>query len=336
MRSLLSMTLGLALFVISFSSAAEPLVIAHRGASGYRPEHTLAAYALGMEQGADYIEVDLVVTGDGVLICRHDCELGSTTDAEKKFPHKKRTVTIDGKKESGFFAQDFTLVEIKTLRTRERSSFRSHRFDGQFPIPSFEEFLQLVAKYNKMSEKKVGICPEVKHPAYHQQQNLPLEAPLLALLQKYGYQAPEDLCVVQSFDVQSLQRLAKKTDLRLLQLLPKRKGNQGLPPIPSDAQLEKIAAYADVIGVHKESIVAGNLFQPSTTTTDLIARAKRHGCDTWVYTFRETPLSALFGAGMGREIHQFATVGTDGFFTDFPDLVRRALADENPVHRREQ
>jgi glycerophosphoryl diester phosphodiesterase len=328
MRSLLLPTLGLTLFAVSFSSAAEPLVIAHRGASGYRPEHTLAAYTLAIEQGADYIEVDLVSTRDGVLICRHDCEIGSTTDAAKKFPQKKKTVTIEGKKGSGFFAQDFTLDEMKTLRTRERSPFRSNRFDGQFPVPTFEEFLQLVAKYNKTSEKKVGICPEIKHPAYHQQQDLPLEIPLLSLLRQYGYKNAEDLCVIQSFNSVSLQNLSGKTELRLLQLLPKRQGNQGLPPIPSDAQLKEVATYADVIGVHKESIVASNLFQASTTPTDLITRAKRHRCSVWVYTFGENSLSSLYRPSMAQEIRHFATLGADGFFTDFPDVARRALVAE--------
>ena len=336
MRSLLPLTLGLLLCFLSCSSYAKPLIIAHRGASGYRPEHTLASYALGMEQGADYIEVDLVATGDGVLICRHDCEIGSTTDAEEKFPRKKRTVIIDGKKESGFFAQDFTLEEIKLLRTRERSPFRSTRFDGQFSIPTFKEILQLVENYNKTNEKKVGICPEIKHPLYHQKQGLPLEGPLLALLQEYGYRTADDLCVIQSFDAEILKKLAKKTDLRLLQLLPHKLAESMLPFVPSDAQLKEISEYASVIGLHKKSIFADASLRGDNASTELIARAKRQGCRTWIYTFRETPLSALFGASMGREVRRSDRLGADGLITDFPDLARRALAEENPVHLPEQ
>lgn len=335
MRSLLPLPLGLVLCFLSCSSYAKPLIIAHRGASGYRPEHTLASYALGMEQGADYIEVDLVATGDGVLICRHDCEIGSTTDAEEKFPRKKRTVIIDGKKERGFFAQDFTLDEIKLLRTRERIPFRSTRFDGQFSIPTFEEILQLVEKYNKTSEKKVGICPEIKHPVYHQKQGLPLEGRLLALLHKSGYQSADDLCVIQSFDAQSLKQLAKKTDLRLLQLLPHKLEESPLPFVPSDAQLKEISEYASLIGVHKKSIFADAVLRGDNAPTELIARAKRQGCRTWIYTFRETPLSALFGASMEREIRRSARLGADGLITDFPDLVRRALAEEDSVDLQE-
>ena len=129
-------------------AAGQPLIIAHRGASGYRPEHTLEAYTLAITQGADYVEPDLVSTKDGVLICRHECLLTETTDVADKFPERKRSLVIDGRKVAGWFALDFTVDEIKMLRIRERLPYRNHKYDGQFQIPTFEEFLTLISAEN--------------------------------------------------------------------------------------------------------------------------------------------------------------------------------------------
>lgn len=323
--------LGLVFFLnaVTLCLAKEPLLIAHRGASGYRPEHTLAAYKLGIEQGADYLETDLVATRDGILICRHDCDLGPTTDVAEKFPKRKTTITLDGEEVTGFFAHDFTLQEIKTLRARDRHRRGKEPPADESTVLAFEELLQLVAEHNKAAKKKVGICPEIKHPVHHRERGLPLEAALLDLLKQYGYRDASDLCVIQSFDRDSLEALAKNTDLRLLQLLPRYQSARRLPPIPSNEELRQIATYATMIGPHKSSILPRKLLTRSSEPTDLIARAHKCGCKVWVYTFREERgLLGLTAMSMAEEIRRFAALGADGLFTDYPDTARGSLSEE--------
>ena len=144
----------------ALAASSGPLVIAHRGASGYRPEHTLEGYRLAIEMGADFIEPDLVSTKDGVLIARHENEIGSTTDVAERFPDRKRTKTIDGQALTGWFTEDFTLAEIKTLRARERLAFRSHEYDGRFAIPTFDEVLDLAQRRGRARGRPVGAYPE--------------------------------------------------------------------------------------------------------------------------------------------------------------------------------
>ena len=325
MRIALPAKLSVLIFLWAGSLLAAPNIIAHRGASGYRPEHTLAAYTLGLEQGSDFLEVDLISTGDGILICRHDCELGSTTDVAEKFPDRERTVTIDGKRHHGFFAQDFTWEEIKQLRIRERNPFRSHHFDGKFLIPSFEEVLQLVKQYNQSKTNKVGVCPELKHPAYHRQQTLPLEESLLALLRRYGYVSPRDRCVIQSFEPDCLRQLKQQTELRLLQLLREEKNEAGVNAMSTDAGLADIATYATLIGASKASLFHTGERGADRKMTDLIQRARQRGLKVWVYTFRETPRSIWYAPEFAREVQRFADLQPDGLITDFPGLVRRIL-----------
>src|SRR6476659_5161732 len=143
-----------------------PIVIGHRGASGYRPEHTLESYRLAVEMGADFIEPDLVSTKDGVLIARHENEIGGTTDVATKFPDRKRTATIDGQMVTGWFTEDFTLAEIKTLRARERLEFRSHEYDGKFDVPTFDEVIEYAQRAGRAANRTIGIYPETKHPTY--------------------------------------------------------------------------------------------------------------------------------------------------------------------------
>jgi glycerophosphoryl diester phosphodiesterase len=163
-----------------------PLVIAHRGASGYRPEHTLASYALAIEQGADYIEPDLVATRDGHLVARHEPLLDATTDvtARSEFADRKTTRTMDGKPVSGFFASDFTLRELKALRAVQPNPARSKEFDGRYEIPTFEEILDLVQSESAKRRRPIGIYPETKHPAFHWDLGLPLEERLLDALRR--------------------------------------------------------------------------------------------------------------------------------------------------------
>ncbi len=179
---------GLAAAITMSVSAAvtNPIIIGHRGASGHRPEHTLAGYRLAAEMGADYIEPDLVSTKDGVLIARHENEIGSTTDAATKFPDRQRTKTIDGTSITGWFSEDFTLAEIKTLRARERLAFRSHAWDGQFEVPTFDDVIALAQQLGNELGRPVGVYPETKHPTYFRAIGLPLEDPLLTALGRHG------------------------------------------------------------------------------------------------------------------------------------------------------
>lgn len=318
--------------------AEQPLVIAHRGASGYRPEHTLEAYSLAIAQGADYVEPDLVSTKDRVLICRHEIHLEDTTDVAKKFPTRKRTLIVDGRKVSGWFAQDFTLQEIKTLRTRERLSYRSRKYDGQFQVPTFEEFLTLIAAANRKRETPVGICPELKKSSHHKACGLPLEKPFLKLLRKYGYKGAEVPCIIQSFEVENLKQLSTMTELRLLQLLG------GRNSIPADVRraggsttygsmmaktgLSTVAEYAWGIGPAKEAILAKGPDNRLLPQSNLITNSHSAGLAVIVYTMRdeERHLAADYDGDPKKEYRRWASLKVDGLFTDFPDTATSALS----------
>lgn len=198
-----------------------PLVIAHRGASGYMPDHTLEAYAKAIELGADFIEPDLVATKDGVLIARHEPNLKDTTDVAKRpeFANRKRTMKVDGHDEEGWFASDFTLAEIKTLRAIQPRADRSKAFDGQFQVPTFEEVLALREAKSKELGRQIGVYPETKHPTYHQQLGLALEQPLVALLKQYKLNRKDAPVFIQSFEAANLKQLRKLTANKLVYLL---------------------------------------------------------------------------------------------------------------------
>lgn len=198
-----------------------PLVIAHRGASGYLPEHTLEAYTLAIDLGADFIEPDLVITKDGVLIARHEPNIIATTDVASRpeFASRKRKVKVDGVEEEGFFAFDFTLAEIKTLRAVQTMGGRSKEFDGKFQIPTLEEVIVLAQKKGKDKNRVIGIYPETKHPTLHASVNLPLEDRLIALLEKYGWNNRAAPVFIQSFETANLKALRPKTTVRLVQLV---------------------------------------------------------------------------------------------------------------------
>lgn len=197
-----------------------PIVIGHRGASGLRPEHTLAAYELAIEQGADYIEPDLVSTKDGVLIARHENEISGTTDVADRpeFADRKTTKTIDGVEYTGWFAEDFTLAEIKTLRAIERLPFRSPFFNGQFEIPTLQEVIDLAQRKSAETGRTIGIYPETKHPTYHDSIGLSLEEPLVKILQDNGLDQADSPVYIQSFEVGNLKDLNRLIDVPLVQL----------------------------------------------------------------------------------------------------------------------
>ena len=313
-----------------------PLIIGHRGASGYRPEHTIESYRLAIAQGADVIEPDLVMTRDRILIARHENEIGETTDAAVRFPDRKRTMTIDGDTVTGWFAQDFSLAEIKSLRARERLAFRNHRFDGQFEVPTFEEILLFVAGEERRLGRRIGVYPETKHPSHHEAAGLPISDSLVAVLDRHGYRAPTDPVFIQSFETGNLRRLRPQTRLRLAQLIE----SSGSPvdfALAGDPRtyrdlitpdgLRDIARYADGIGPSKALVQPvgpdGDLLAP----TALVATAHAAGLFVHVWTFRAdgTFLPAGYRGDFAAEVRRMAELGVDGIFTDFPDLAGRAL-----------
>lgn len=312
------------LLMLSASAAAldRPLIIGHRGASGHRPEHTLESYRLAAEMGADVIEPDLVATRDGVLIARHENEIGGTTDVAERFPDRKRTRTIDGASITGWFSEDFTLAEIKTLRARERLAFRSHAYDGRYQVPTFDEVLDLAQSLTRTLGRPVGVYPETKHPTYFRGIGLPLEEALVASLEKHAMNTHDAPVFIQSFESGNLRALRPKTRVRLVQLVD----------LPSklrldDEGLAEIAAYADGLGPIKTLIVPAKTDGTLEAPTDLVARAHKAGLFVHVWTMRADPqfLSPSYNGRPEAEFEQFRDLGVDGIFTDFPDIAVRAL-----------
>ena len=326
-----------------------PLVIAHRGASGYRPEHTLAGYELAIEEGADFIEPDVVSTKDGVLVVRHENEISGTTDVAKhgEFADRRKTKTIDGKQEVGWFVEDFTLAELKTLRARERLATirpKSAAFDGQFPVPTLQEVVDLARRKSKEAGRTIGVYPETKHPTYHQSIGLPLERKLVDLLKASGYVGREAPIFIQSFEVANLRDVNRLTDIRLVLLVDARTLPDGevvfgrpydfvaandprtFGDLMTPAGLARVASFVDGIGPPKGCIVPvtakGQLLPPTTLVRD----AHAAGLTVYPYTFRAESnfLPAGYGGDPSKEFEQFFNLGVDGVFADQPDLAVRA------------
>lgn len=199
----------------------KPLVIGHRGASGYLPEHTLEAYRLAIEQGADFIEPDVVVTKDGHLVARHEPNITATTDVADRpeFAKRKTTRDVDGVKETGWFVTDFTLAELRTLRAKQPNVARSKAHDGKYLVPTLKEILDLAKEESAKRGRVIGVYPETKHPSYHVTEGLLIEPRLLKLLAEYGYTKKDSPVIIQSFEVSNLKELRGQTQLRLVQLI---------------------------------------------------------------------------------------------------------------------
>ena len=316
----------------------QAIVIAHRGASGERPEHTIAAYTLAIEQGADYIEPDLVLTKDGMLVARHENEISETTDVASKpeFADRKTTKTIDGQQVTGWFTEDFTLAELKTLRAKERlPQLRKANtaYDGQFEVPTFEEILELAKAQSAETGRPIGIYPETKHPSYFASIGLPHEAPLLALLEKYGHTEKTAPVFIQSFEVGNLQVLRGKTRLRLIQLMdekgrPADRPDLTYPNMATPGGLKAIAAYANGIGPNKSLVIPRNMLGVLGEPTSLVADAHAAGLAVHPWTFRREnyflPLRQKSGISpsahgdLTSEIRAFLAAGVDGVFADNP------------------
>jgi glycerophosphoryl diester phosphodiesterase len=331
-----------------------PLVIGHRGASGYRPEHTLASYRLAIEMGADYIEPDLVSTKDHMLVARHENDITGTTDvaAHPEFADRKTTKTIDGVDHTGWFTEDFTLAELRTLRAVERlPDLRptNTAFNGLYQIPTFQEVIDLAKRAG------VGIYPETKHPTYFDSIGLSLEEPLLATLRANGLDSRKAKVFIQSFETTNLKELNSETKVPLVQLIdevgaPYDLVAAGDPRTYADlitpAGLAEIATYADGLGPSKNLIVprdaAGNLLDP----TSLVRDAHRVGLVVHPWTFRREnnflpldfrqgdPASPEFIRAVGdlpAELRLFFRLGVDGVFSDNPDT---AVATRHQVFGR--
>ena len=314
------------------------IIIAHRGASGERPEHTLAAYQLAIDQGADFIEPDLVLTKDGILVARHENEISETTDvsAKPEFAARKTTKTIDGQKMTGWFTEDFTLAELKTLRAKERlPQLRKANmaYDGQFEVPTFDEVLELAKAASAKTGRTIGVYPETKHPSYFASIGLPHEAPLLAQLAKYGHTEKTAPIFIQSFEVENLRALRPKTKLRLVQLMdekgsPADRADLTYPAMATPDGLKAIAAYADGIGPNKALVIPRNLLGNLGEPTTLVADAHKLGLAVHPWTFRREnyflPLGAKSGINplangdLESEIRSFLAAGVDGIFSDNP------------------
>jgi glycerophosphoryl diester phosphodiesterase len=319
---------------------AAPVVIGHRGASGYRPEHTLEAYRLAAEQGADFIEPDLVITRDGVLVARHENEIGGTTDVAElpQFADRRATKEIDGTPITGWFAEDFTLAELKTLRARERIPLArpgNTAYDGRFDVPTFDEILDLRERLSEGLGREIGIYPETKHPSFLREAGLPLEPPLEAALASRGLDRPDAPALVQSFEPGNLRELAGRLRTPLVQLIGARGrrvwgDGRTYEQLATEAGLRDIATYAQGVGPAKEHIVPRAPGGASGEPTGFVALAHAAGLFVHPYTFRREnqflPLelrSSADPAGVGdalAEVRAFLALGVDGIFTDNPDI----------------
>jgi glycerophosphoryl diester phosphodiesterase len=341
----------LAVLTLLATASAPPLVIAHRGASGYLPEHTLAAYSVAILQGADFVEPDLVMTRDGHLIARHDNALDPTTDVARhpELASRKTTKTVDGQSITGWFSEDFTLAEIKTLRAIERiPGLRpaNTRFDGQFEIPTLQEIIDLVAAHEKATGRAIGIYPETKHPTYFDGLGLSMEEPLVRILHRNGYHNKRGRVFIQSFEIGNLKALRRMTRIPLVQLL----GDKGKPhdveaaggaltfdQMATAAGLREIARYADGVGPDKSHFLippdaAGN--REAGGATRFVADAHAAGLLVHAYIFRaenfflarnhKSSGNPHARGALERELALFLALGIDGFFTDHADIGVRA------------
>jgi glycerophosphoryl diester phosphodiesterase len=339
--------MGRGLFLIVLAAAAatapasanaqfeSPLIIAHRGASGERPEHTLAAYERAIDQGADYIEPDLVVTNDGVLVARHENEISGTTDvaAHTQFAGRKQTKLIDGEAITGWFAEDFTLAELRTLRARERlPEIRpdNARFDGLYPVPSFAEVIALVRAKEAETGRRIGVYPELKHPAFLlQEANFDMVDQLITALDSAGL-TPADPVFIQSFEVAPLQRLRTRGGWKLVQLMAPEGGPADAPHMRYGAMatpegLAEVAKYADAIGVAIPMVLNAD-----GSPTSLVADAHAVGLLVHAWTLRKENAflpprlqisdNPVVHGNYAQAIGELAGSGVDGIFTDDPAL----------------
>ncbi len=340
-----------------FTEAIHPVVIAHRGASGYLPDHTLEAYSLAIDLGADYIEPDLVATKDGYLIARHEPNLIATTNVagHAEFADRKRKATVDGVAEEGFFASDFTLAEIKILGAVQQFPERDQSLNGQFKVPTFAEIIALAKRKTHQKNRVIGIYPETKHPTYHRMLGLALEDRLIGALKDAGWQNRDAPVFIQSFEPGSLRYLREHLQVKQIQLVMASGVSvdgalEFNPPfarpydwtVAGDARtfgdlvkspgLKEIKTYADGIGVWKPFIVTSTTqatgmaayneaIRKLAAASELIDDAHREGLIVHAWTFRSEPhrLTSDYQGNPIGEYLKFYALGIDGVFSDFAD-----------------
>lgn len=321
---------------------APPIIIAHRGASADRPEHTLASYSLAIEQGADFIEPDLVSTRDHQLVARHENEISGTTDVadHPEFAARRTTKVIDGQSVTGWFTEDFTLAELKTLFARERlPQLRpANRAFAEERIPVLAEIIALARDASQRTGRTIGIYPETKHPSYFRGLQLPLEPVLLAELKRVGWTKAVSPVFIQSFEVGNLQALHGQTRVRLIQLIDSGTSADGhsYGAMVTPAGLKAVAAYAFGIGPNRDRVIPRDGAGQLGTPTSLVADAHAAGLQVHPWTFRPENyfLAAPYRKGddptargeAAAEIRRYLETGIDGVFSDSPAAAVAALA----------
>ncbi|WP_262700892.1 MULTISPECIES: glycerophosphodiester phosphodiesterase [Streptomyces] len=329
-----------------------PTVIGHRGASGYRPEHTFGSYQLALDMGADIIEQDLVPTKDGHLVCRHENDITATTDvsAHPEFADRKTTKTVDGTKLTGWFTEDFTLAELKTLRAKERipgNRQRNTLYDGRWEVPTFEEVLQWAEREGRARGRRIWLYVETKHPTYFRKLGLGLEERVAKLLRRYGRHREDSALFLQSFEPSSIQRLRKLVDTPSVVLLStinsrpwdfvEANDPRTVADLVKPEGLKWIASYAQGIGPDLSVIIPRTPDGKLGTPTSVVKDAHAAGLILHPYTMRNenTFLPADFrrgtdpnayGDAFGAFKAYFAT-GIDGIFSDNADTALLAAAD---------
>jgi len=330
---------------------AAPLVIAHRGASGYRPEHTLAAYELAIRLGADVIEPDLVSTKDGVLVARHENEISATTDVadHPEFAARKTTKIVDGVSITGWFTEDFTVADLKRLRAKERiPALRPENtlYDGRYAVPTLQEVIDLAKDWSRRLGRRIAIYPETKHPTYFRSLDLALEKPLAQALRRNRWAHRQAPVFVQSFEVGNLIELNSMIDVPLVQLL----NDSGKPydfvvsgdprtyaELATPAGLRFISTYADGIGANKNLVIPRDAEGRLTQPTGLVKDAHGAGLVVHAWTFRNENFFLPTDLRLGEDPEEYGDAfaeyaaffgtGLDGLFSDNPDTAVEARAE---------
>lgn len=324
-------------------SGNAPLVIGHRGYPGMLPDHTIEGYTKAIEEGADFVEPDLVMTKDSVLIARHEPMLGGTTNVAdlEQFADRKTKKTIDGVETEDWFACDFTLAEIKTLKAKQPLSFRPQEYNGLYSIPTFKEVIALVKQKSTEKGRTIGIYPETKHPTFHENMNLHISDKLVEVLNEAGWTSSDAPVFIQSFEVSNLQYINTKTNIKLIQLLDANDVNSdgtldmtapyGQPydfvvnkdsrtynDLVTNTGLDFIKTYADGIGPWKPYIIP-YFNNKKLKVTDLIERAHARNLMVHAYTFRDESKYLLedYNNDPKAEYKTFYDLGIDGVFSDY-------------------
>ena len=301
-----------------------------------RPEHTLAAYELAIDQGADFIEPDLVPTSDSILIARHENDISETTDVADRpgFANRRDTKVVDGREVTGWFTENFTLAELKTLRTKERlPQLRGTAYDGRYEIPTLAEIIALAQRRSADTGRTIGIYPETKHPIYFAKIGLGTDRLLVDLLRRAGWDGTDAPVFIQSFEVENLKMIAGLTDVRLIQLLdanggPADKVKLSYQQMMTPQGLKEIASYAFGIGPNKAMLWNG------TQASALLSNAHESGLHVHPWTYRaenvflpnrfKSTVAPEAKGDLKGEIVEALGQGIDGFFTDYPEIGAQA------------